>query len=500
MLSKIKTAPPKNSKPASLQFLWPACLAFGAYVNSLSNGFVGDDKEQLLQNPAVSGHQFGAFFTAGVWAFRGVRSNYYRPLQFTVYALLHSLFGVEAFRFHLAMVLLHVLNTSLVYWLTLRIVSRARVALAAAALFALHPIHTETVDWIASLPDLMMTAFVVLALWRFVREDAAPRPRQIPLHCAMYLGALLSKETGVVLLPLYLGFELIQLRRPLRELGKNAVLYGSLLATGGAYLAMRWVALGGLAPGQETFHRLGPAEFFLSGIVAAGHYAGSLILPFDLNYFHVFHATRTVTLPFLLALAAIVTLGAVAFRSQTSSAVRYGLFWIAVTLAPALNLTGVGQNVFAERYLYLPSVGLAWMAGLAFDWMAARQPRVAWTAAAAILCAATWQTVSRNGDWRDDFTLLRKTVAQSPEAGIMHNNLAGAYVERNDLDHALEQERLAVQFEPRSAPFHKNLGLLLMVRDPRSAIAEFEEAQRLQPSASDLPALLKAARSATGRQ
>ena len=478
----------------------PGCLAFGAYINSLSNGFVGDDKEQLLQNPTIIGHQFGAFFTAGVWAFRGVRSNYYRPLQFTVYALLHSLFGFEAFGFHLAMVLLHVLNTSLVYWLTLRIVSRTRVALAAAALFAIHPIHTETVDWIASLPDLMMTAFVVLGVWSFARDKGSPQARRIPLHCAAYFAALLSKETGVVLLPLYVGFEMIYQRRTLRDLRKNAWLYGSLLATLGAYLAMRWAALGGLAPAQQTFHRLRPAEFFLSGIVAAGQYAGSLILPLHLNYFHVFHATRTVTLPFLLALAAIVTLGVVAFRSQTSSAVRYGLFWIAVTLAPALNLTGVGQNVFAERYLYLPSVGLAWMAGVAFDWMAARQPRAAWTAAVALLCAGAWQTISRNTDWRDDFTLLRKTVTQSPDAGIMHNNLAGVYVERNDLDHALEQERLAVECEPRSAPFHKNLGLLLMVRDPRSAIAEFEEAQRLQPGAADLPALVNAARLAAAQR
>lgn len=483
-----------------MQLLLPVCLAFGVYINSLFNGFVGDDKEQLLQNPAVSGHQFGAFFTSGVWAFRGMLGNYYRPLQFTIYALLHSMFGFQAFGFHLAMMLLHVLNTALVYLLALRIVSRTRVALVAAALFAVHPIHTETVDWIASLPDLMMTAFVVLAVWRFARDDAAPDARQIPLHCAVYLAALLSKETGVVLLPLYVGFEMIHLRRPLRELWKNAALYGSLLATCGVYLAMRWAALGGLAPGQQTFHRLRAAEFFLSGIVIAGHYAGSLILPLNLNYFHVFHATSTITLPVLLALPAIVTLGVVAFRSQTSSAVRYGLFWIAVTLAPALNLTGVGQNVFAERYLYLPSVGLVWMAGLAFDWMAARRPRAAWTAAMAILCAAAWQTVSRNADWRDDFTLLRKTVMQSPDAGIMHNNLAGAYVERNDLEHALEQERLAVEFEPRSAPFHKNLGLLLMVRDPRSAIAEFEEAQRLQPAAADLPALLNAARSSAAHQ
>lgn len=90
--------------------------------------------------------------------------------------------------------------------------------------------------------------------------------------------------------------------------------------------------------------------------------------------------------------------------------------------------------------------------------------------------------MARNADWRDDFTLLQKTVAQSPGAGILHNNLAGVYVQQNDVDRALGEERLAVRLEPRSAPFHKNLGLLLMARDPHAAIPEFEQALHLQPS------------------
>jgi len=237
-----------------------------------------------------------------------------------------------------------------------------------------------------------------------------------------------------------------------------------------------------------------------SAVVTAAQYARKLILPLHLNYFHIFQATRSVTPAFLISLAALIAVGAVAFRQATPSAVRYGLFWMALTLAPAMNLTGVGQNVMAERYLYLPSVGLAWIAGLGWEWWAARQRRPAWTAGIAILCAGAWQSMARNADWRDDFTLLRKTVAQSPGAGILHNNLAGVYVERNDLEHALEEERLAVKLEPRSAPFHKNLGLLLMVRDPPAAIPEFEEALRLQPAAPDLRSLLEEARAAAGRR
>lgn len=154
----------------------------------------------------------------------------------------------------------------------------------------------------------------------------------------------------------------------------------------------------------------------------------------------------------------------------------------------------MGQNVFAERYLYLPSAGFAWIAGLAWDWCAARRMGPAVAAGVLIVCAAAWQTMDRNPNWHDDFTLLSVTVKQSPSAGVLHNNLAGAYVDRNDLDHALAEERLAVQEEPRSAPFHKNLGLLLMARDPKAAIPEFERAQALDPGDGSLLGLLQEAR------
>lgn len=499
-MSKPKTAPQKQSKLPYGSMIILAGLAFATYANSLSNGFIGDDKEQLLQNPVVFGHQVTAAFTSGVWAFRGFRGNYYRPLQFEVYMLQHSLFGFQAFGFHLTMVLLHILNTILLYYLTLQMIPRGRVAVATAALFAIHPIHTEAVDWIAALPDLLTTTIVVFAVWCFARDTAAPRGRRIALHCGLYGAALLSKETGFMLLPLYVAFEWVFVGRPLRDLRKNNRLYGAMVSTFGAYLVIRCLALGGLAPGQETFYHLSPAEFLLSATVTATRYASEMILPLHLNYFHVFHPTRSLTVAFAISLFVLGGIATAAFHQSIPSSVRFGVWWMVLTLAPALNLAGVGQNVFTERYLYLPSVGFAWIMGLAWEWWAARQLRAAWAAGIAILLAGAWEAVARNADWRDDLTLLQKTVVQSPDAAILHNNLAGVYVSRNDLDHALEQERLAVTLEPHSAPFHKNLGLLLMARDPRAAVPELEEALRLQPGAADLPPLLNEARAAAARQ
>jgi hypothetical protein len=459
----------------------------------LANDFVGDDKDQLLGNPVVTGHRITQAISTGVWAFRHANTNYYRPLQILVYMLFHAVFGFHAVPFHLFSVLLHAVNSVLVYRLGSQITGRPRAALASALLFAVHPIHTEVVDWIAAYPDLMVTSILLFGMWRFTRQKGPLRPLAIAGYSGIYLAALATKETGVMLPLLFLAYERICLSRRLPELKRKLPLYYAMLAVLGIYLVARRWALGSLAPAEHLFFQLTPLEFASSVVVIAAQYAGKLIFPGGLNFFHVFHPTMGFSLEFWIALAVLAAVAAAAVWRRTPAAMTFGIVWTALCLAPALNLTGVGQNVFAERYLYLPSAGFAWMAGLAWAWSAERHAAAAWAAGIAILCASSWQTLLRNADWRDDLTMLRKTVAQSPDAGIVHNNLAGLYVHRDEFDLALEQEREAVRCEPRSEIFHKQFGMLLELRDPRGAAREFEIASRLDPSDAEARNLLQEA-------
>ncbi|HTX35790.1 MAG TPA: tetratricopeptide repeat protein [Bryobacteraceae bacterium] len=476
-----------------------AAVAIGLYANSLANGFVSDDKIQLLKNPLVTSvAQIPHIFGSGVWSILGIPGspgNYYRPLQFLVYLALYEGFGFHAAAFHLFMILLHAVNTLLLYLLVRRLWT-PRIALAAGALFAVHPIHTEVVDWVAALPDLMVTTLALLGVLWLARRDDPPRGWRIAGHCGLYLAALLTKETGAMLLPLYAGFGCICRERGWRELRHNAALYAAMAGTFGIYLLMRRTALGSLAPGQEAFFHLTPLEFALSAVVLAGQYLAALLFPANLSYFHVFHPTAGLTPALLLAAVALAAIAAALWRFRPPL-VAYGVFWIAVTLAPAFNLTGVGQNVFAERYLYLPSVGFCWIAGWAWDRLAGYQPRWAMAVAAVLLLACAGQAAARNGDWRDDYTLFQITLRQAPTSGWLHNWMAGVYVERHQFDRALAEERLAVEYEPRAPAFHENLGNILLVTDPRAAIAEFQKLLALQPGRaenhSDLGIALEAA-------
>jgi tetratricopeptide (TPR) repeat protein len=453
-------------------------LAFAVYANSLSNGFITDDQFQILNNPVVTGAQsLASAFGTGVWAFLGYSGNYYRPLQFVVYGLIHRAFGPGPAALHLLMVLLHVANTVLVYSLARRLLAgRLRTApWMAAALFAVHPIHTEAVNWIAALPDVLVTTFALAGLCAFAAQEAAPNGRQAAAHCSLYFAALLTKETGVMLLPLYVAYQW------LRGVRGNRALYAGMLGVAAAYLAMRIHALGGLGHPQ-SFFQLSAAEFVMSAAVLAARYFAALVWPMDLNFFHVFHATTGPSWELTLALLALATIAWAAWRFRRREPLAlFAALWMAAALAPALNIAGVGQNVFTERYLYLPSVGFALLAGLVWTRLGSARPQWAWPAAAAILLLLAMQSMARNRDWKDDFTLLQVTLRQSPDSGYLHNLMAGVWVHRKQYQRALEEQKLAVRYEPRAPVYRKNLGNILLGFDPAAAAREFQAMLALQP-------------------
>jgi tetratricopeptide (TPR) repeat protein len=198
----------------------------------------------------------------------------------------------------------------------------------------------------------------------------------------------------------------------------------------------------------------------------------------------------------LLGAAAVAAI-AIAFWRAPQPFVAYGILWGAVALAPALNLTGLAQNVFAERYLYLPSVGFCWIAGWLWVLLAAHRWKVAQAAAVAVMLICAADVFLRNRDWFDTYSMLRVTVRQSPDAGLIHDALAGEYVERGQVETALAEERLAVEDEPNMALLHKKLGYILMGKDPRAAATELGKAASLEPEVAqnhfDLAMALEAA-------
>jgi len=546
-------APPPESRPATqatqglgrlaTQELLAVLILIAAlpYLNTLWNGFVQDDNRQILSNPYLrSFSHLREIFATNVWSYVGAQgmTNYYRPLMTLWFLLCYQFLGPLAYGFHLANVVLNAAVVCLVFLITDLIFRNRTMGFIAAVIFALHPIHSESVNWIAAVTDLQLTLFYLLTFWLFLQlgkpdphhalvpsskraatgdipslatqgtanvpSSATQGPGDVPSSLrrglrggATKLGmvlsftlALLAKEPAATL-PILAAFYEHFLRddRAQTTLAQKVSRYLSLWLVDIAYLLFRIRIFGGLAPVLQL-PQISRREAFYSSFALVAQYIWKLLWPVNLCGFYSFHKSLTLSDPRAITgvLVLGLSLGAFAYSWKRERLVAFGLLWFFLNLAPVLNARWLGANVFTERYLYLPSLGFCWIAawGGRQVWIrlinhpAARKFYAAGLAAVAILCML--RIVTRNRIWRDDPTFYRNTLAAQPEALALRINLGAAYWNLGNPDQAEAEWREALRRAPNHWLILNNLGLV-SARKKRydEAIEDFQRSIRLRP-------------------
>jgi Flp pilus assembly protein TadD len=403
--------------------------------------------------------------------FRG-SSNYYRPMMMLGYLICSRLFGFGPPGFHLANLLANVGVVLLVFLVVRQMFRSQAVAVVAASLFALHPIHSEAVNWIAAVTELELALFYLLTFGLFLASARAAGRVSVPVQVAMagsFVLALLSKEQALTLPLLATLYEhWFREDRVETKWEQKASRYAALWLLSAAYLVVRLRYLGGLAP-PISKPGLEPGTPIIAVPALIGEYGWRLVWPVRLCAYYELPSGVATLLAW--ALAGILTLalcgwaGAVLWRVNRQAA--FGIIWILATLAPVLNIRWMVNNAFAERYLYLPSVGFCWILGWAamrcWDWLSARGSRwrAALPAAACLLGVLCMVRIAlRNRDWRDDVTFYTSTLVISPDSYYMHSNLGGAYFARGNRAAAEKEWREALRLAPENEFVLHNLGLL----------------------------------------
>jgi tetratricopeptide (TPR) repeat protein len=254
---------------------------------------------------------------------------------------------------------------------------------------------------------------------------------------------------------------------------------GCLAAVG--YVALRITLLGKLAPVLQHAQISWPQAIY-SGFALVGEYARLMFWPTRLSAFHVFHASHSLAESRVVwGLGVIVVCGVLALLLHKRSPVAsFCIVWAAITLAPVLNARWMAANVLTERYLYLPSVGICWLAGWAakqiWDWAGAKGQRrtglrvATVTAGVALLALGTAKTWARNNVWNNDRVLYTETLKTDPDSFVMHMNLGVSYFDTDSK--ASEKEFLrALELRPNSPNALNGLGCVYMEQD-RYAEAE----------------------------
>jgi tetratricopeptide (TPR) repeat protein len=516
-----KTFRPRSGWASAFRIVTIVLISCAVYFNALSNDFVYDDGVQVVNNHWIRDiKHLPDIFSQSVWSFQKVPvlSNYYRPLMHVIYMLAYSIFGLKPWGFHLVNILFHAGNSILVFIIAARLLgpeggettplhdSRFTIhdsrflAFIAAILFATHPIHTEAVTWVAGLPDVSFTFFFVLSFWFYIRfrESAGPADKLASrqagkLASGNYLLSLVSfaiatllKEPALTLGIILAGYDVC-----FRKAGDRAVdkvrRYVPFLLIAVVYLMMRSVALGGLAP-QKRHDELGALQLIINVFPLFTQYLEKLLLPANLNCFYVFHPIKSMLetkgILSLFVTTAFILLAFVTLKKNRTA--FFSLLLIVVPLLPVLYIPGLGENTFAERYLYLPSVGFVMLAASLLAWIKANFPRLAFMVGViSILVIGSYSaaTISRNSVWKDDYTLFSDTVKKSPDAAVPRYCLGAALVSRGQLNEAIKEYYTALALKPNFSDVHAGLGnAYVKIGLPEKAREEYQVLVTLEPA------------------
>jgi tetratricopeptide (TPR) repeat protein len=450
--------------------------SFLVYANTLFHGFVYDDHFQVEGNPYVHSFRYiGRIFTTTVWSFQGMegQSNYYRPLMTFGYLLCDRVFQSFPLGFHLVNLLLNCAVVWLVFRVCAALFHDQTVALGAAALFALHPIHSEVVAWIAAVTELQLAIFYLLGFLLYLRlgREGAKRPVVTrALMCASYGLALLSKEQGITLALMATIYEHVYREDRGTSGWKTKVSrYGPLWVMAALYVLFRVTVLRAFAPVAQRAE-LSVAQVIFSGLALVGRYAAKLFWPHPLLGFYVFHETGGLSDVRVLGGIAVIFISCALFvflwkRAQPYS---FALVWMAVTILPVLNVRWMAASAFAERYLYLPSLGFSALLAGAGVWLWRRADSLAAiryagaAAALGIAAMACTQIVARNRDWRDDQSFFAATLAADPHASYMRTSLGALEWSGYKPEAAIRDWQMAVADKPDNAIALSNLGMAMV--------------------------------------
>ncbi len=466
-------------------------VAVVAFLPSLRGGFVYDDDIYVTGNTYVN----RGITAAGLaWSLTAGHAANWHPVTWWSHMLDVSLFGMNPAGHHAVNVLLHALAAMLLFLLAEMACGDRAVALASASLFALHPLRVESVSWVSERKDLLCAVFCLLAVIAYARHLGRPTRANLAGLYAAAAAAMASKPMAVVLPLMLVLLDVWPLGRfgagpaagrwpagLARSAAGKWPLWLMAMGTGGAAL---WAQAGsGAVVGLERYPvpvRLGNAFLSYSA------YLRDTVFPAGLSPLYPHPGAAAVGWGAAVAGACLAALSCVILRrAGKDPAAAFGWLWFLVLLLPVIGLVQVGPQGRADRYTYLPSIGLfialAWEARrLAYARPRIRRLLVGGFAGATVVLATL--AIRQQAVWHDNLSLFGRAAAVTRGNWMAHNNLGTELTFRGRLSEADAEYRKALAIRPDYGTAHYNLGNLLLRRGMiEEAAGHYREALRADP-------------------
>jgi tetratricopeptide (TPR) repeat protein len=497
LAQKLKTPPiiaghgarnPLAASQARNRWLTPAvclCLGFAVWAvfgQTLHHEFVNyDDDRGVYENPAITR---GLSLAGVIWAFTHSLNDTWLPLTALSHMLDCQLYGLHPAGHHLTNVLLH-MATVIALFLVLRNLTGATWRSAfVAAVFAIHPLRVESVAWVAERKDVLSGLFFMLTIGAYVHYARRPwSPVRYGSVLLLYGLGLMCKPMLVTLplLLLLLDYWPLERAEPRRRLGlvleKLPLLALSAAGCAATVLAQR-------AALQSVQAMDFPARIS-NALVACAAYLGQMVWPVGMAPFYPYPGRWSVGLVGSSVLLLGVISAGVLAGSRRRPWLLVGWLWYLGMLVPVIGFIQVGGAARADRYTYLPQIGLYLMVAWgAVDLCGVRPwPRVGLgCAAAAILAGLLAGARVQTTFWKDSVALWTRTLVCTSDNYMAHNNLGAALAGQGKLSQAVQQYQQTLALKPDYATAHNNLGLALVAQgNPAEAMEHYQRALQLEP-------------------
>jgi protein O-mannosyl-transferase len=463
------------------------------YYPAESHPFVNfDDNLYVTENVHVTS---GLHWETVKWAFTTFDEGNWHPLTWLSHAVDCQLYGLNPAGHHETNLVLHVLNVVLLFWVLQQATGYIGRSAMVAGLFALHPINVETVAWIAERKNLLSMTFFLLALAAYRRYTLKPEVGRYAVVALLFALGLMAKPQVITFPFVLLLWDYWPLRRMSATQPDSAENIPGRTLSQLVLEKLPLFALSALSAiitvkAQRAGHafRLYPLSVRLeNAIVAYATYVKKAFWPVDLApmYPHPGDAiVRWHVFAALLFLLAVTVLAAAEWRRRRYLAV--GWLWFVGTLVPMIGLVQVGTQAMADRYAYLPLIGLfvmvCWLVG---DWTEQRHVSLTWQRVAGfvVLLALAWVSHQQIGYWEDNITLWTRTLQVTRNNWVAEDNLGGALMEQGKLDAAVTHFRAAAAIYPGDPVSHLDIGFYEQEhKNWPQAVEQYQEVLKLTPS------------------
>jgi tetratricopeptide (TPR) repeat protein len=414
----------------------------------------------------------------------------YHPLTILSYAIEYKMAGSSPFLYHFDNILLHLVNIALFAWMMWLLTKKSYATIIAAALFAVHPMRVESVVWAAERKDVLYTFFYLLASisYIFYLTKTILRPRYYLFALLLFLFSILSKGQAVVL---PLTFILIdywyQKKINLRSLADKipffaiALIFGilAILAQSSSLTSQRLVSY----PVYERF-------LFAAYNITA--YLYKLIFPYNLACFYGYPPPDRMGIIYISSLVTVIILTVVFLRFKNNQTILFGSLFFLATIFIVVQVLPIGNAIVADRYTYIPYIGLFFIIGMLLDKLLTGNPKLRVTVislSAVQFIVFAGASYLQSETWQNNETLWNRALKNNPEEGMCYNNLAVNYMDKKEYDKALDLLQKSILYKQTFTEVYRaysNIGKIYSETGKETdAIKYFSTAVEIAPGFQD---------------